>query len=402
MVDYYQILGVPESANQEQIKRAFKRLALRYHPDRNPDNPAAEERFKEINLAYQTLSDYSAKASYDARRRYGYEASTSHTPRRPPPYTTTRRPDPYGRPFQPKQTSGRYYDLGWNYVKHQAMAFGFVLIVAIGYLTIKGIIDYQRQAAYEELIAERTAYLDTAKMEFRSGNYEASFDLIKMINKTYPPAADIYDYKNKSLRSLTKIADDSLNSENYLWAARNYDIVRENSNGLNIDLYHKIALCYKGMGQYEKAAQVLDYILIRDFENLELNLEIASIYRDVLNQPAKAREYYERAKKKIKEQLKATYGDAYEIVMDPSYSPPLYHRVFFNAALNSAKLEDHDETIKNANWTVFFRPDLPEGYFIRANSYHAMGRLKKACDNWQRAVELGHLPSEEAQSDHCR
>ncbi|MCC6048845.1 MAG: DnaJ domain-containing protein, partial [Thermodesulfobacterium sp.] len=51
--DYYAILGVPRNATQEEIKRAYRRLALKYHPDRNPGNKEAEEKFKEISEAYQ-------------------------------------------------------------------------------------------------------------------------------------------------------------------------------------------------------------------------------------------------------------------------------------------------------------------------------------------------------------
>ncbi len=65
MKDYYKILGVPRNATQEEIKRAFRRLALKYHPDRNPNNREAEEKFKEINEAYACLSDPQKRAQYD-------------------------------------------------------------------------------------------------------------------------------------------------------------------------------------------------------------------------------------------------------------------------------------------------------------------------------------------------
>jgi molecular chaperone DnaJ len=69
--DYYQTLGVPETATTDEIKKAFRRLAKQYHPDRNPNKPEAAERFKEINEAHDVLSDPEKRKKYDQLRRYG-------------------------------------------------------------------------------------------------------------------------------------------------------------------------------------------------------------------------------------------------------------------------------------------------------------------------------------------
>jgi len=63
--DYYKILGVDRKANEDEIKRAYRKLALKYHPDHNPDNKQAEEKFKEINEAYQVLSEPQKRTRYD-------------------------------------------------------------------------------------------------------------------------------------------------------------------------------------------------------------------------------------------------------------------------------------------------------------------------------------------------
>jgi curved DNA-binding protein len=63
--DYYNVLGVEKSASEKDIKRAFRNLARQYHPDKNPDNKAAEEKFKEINEAYEVLGSPENRAKYD-------------------------------------------------------------------------------------------------------------------------------------------------------------------------------------------------------------------------------------------------------------------------------------------------------------------------------------------------
>jgi len=63
--DYYDILGVGKNARDEEIKRAYRKMAMKYHPDRNPNKKEAEERFKEINEAYAVLSDKDKRKQYD-------------------------------------------------------------------------------------------------------------------------------------------------------------------------------------------------------------------------------------------------------------------------------------------------------------------------------------------------
>ncbi len=67
--DYYEVLGIQKGASEDEIKKAFRKMAMKYHPDRNPDDKEAEEKFKEVNEAYEVLSDPDKKSKYD---RFGF------------------------------------------------------------------------------------------------------------------------------------------------------------------------------------------------------------------------------------------------------------------------------------------------------------------------------------------
>lgn len=69
--DYYEVLGVPKSATQDEMKKAYRKLAVQFHPDKNPGDHTAEEKFKELGEAYDVLSDEQKRAAYD---RYGHAA----------------------------------------------------------------------------------------------------------------------------------------------------------------------------------------------------------------------------------------------------------------------------------------------------------------------------------------
>jgi len=73
--DYYEVLGVNKDASSEDIKKSYRKLAMKYHPDRNPDNPKAEEQFKEAKEAYEMLSDDQKRAAYDQYGHAGVDPS---------------------------------------------------------------------------------------------------------------------------------------------------------------------------------------------------------------------------------------------------------------------------------------------------------------------------------------
>ena len=73
--DYYEVLGVNRDASEDELKKAYRKLAMKWHPDRNPDNPKAEEHFKEAKEAYEILTDAQKRAAYDQFGHAGVDPS---------------------------------------------------------------------------------------------------------------------------------------------------------------------------------------------------------------------------------------------------------------------------------------------------------------------------------------
>ena len=68
--DFYEVLGVPKNADEGALRKAYRQMAMKYHPDRNPDDRSAEEKFKEASEAYEVLSDADKRGRYD---RFGHQ-----------------------------------------------------------------------------------------------------------------------------------------------------------------------------------------------------------------------------------------------------------------------------------------------------------------------------------------
>lgn len=76
--DFYSVLGIDKSADEKEIKKAYRRLANKYHPDKNPDDPAAEEKFKEATMAYEVLSDAQKRSAYDRMGHTTFEQAMNN------------------------------------------------------------------------------------------------------------------------------------------------------------------------------------------------------------------------------------------------------------------------------------------------------------------------------------
>jgi hypothetical protein len=130
MKDYYQILGVSRHASAADIKFAYRRLAKRYHPDLNPGNANAEERFKEISLAYDTLSDENSRKKYDFKLVYGSSTFLS------PEQGATKEKENARKEWAKRQAFVRYREKKQHHEKQYRKRVIYVGICILALITI--------------------------------------------------------------------------------------------------------------------------------------------------------------------------------------------------------------------------------------------------------------------------
>lgn len=221
MVDYYQILGVNRQASSQEIKSSFKKLALQYHPDRNPDNPSAEDKFKQINEAYQVLSDVNSKLIYDLKLNgqyisplpvypeYQSDTTYTHTYRR-----SYSRPA-YATPKYTKAQLAKVYSIGVlffvvlfifsfflnNYMngKNAKIHYDNAIQYAQENRVYLAIYELNQALYYDETYA--MAYQKRGELQLvASQNYRVAYqDFNQAIQNAQPPTPELYFFRGLCL-----------------------------------------------------------------------------------------------------------------------------------------------------------------------------------------------------------
>jgi len=383
--NYYEILGIPEESGQREIKAAFKRLAMRYHPDKHAGDRDMEERFKEVNMAYQVLSDPVKKANYDYRLKYSiptYEAP-------PPPVYTPPRP-----PFTRTQFKREFTqeDLRKN-ARATLWAFGLSLALATVIMGAMKGYEVFEQIKVEALIGERRLVFDEAKRKAESGQISESLEILSTFIHFYKTEEYIREYRDGLMKKVLHEGDVYFQEGNYAEALESYMTVEPFLGYHTFDFNHRLARCYQETGSYKEALDMYSLIVESGLQKRQILFSMGEIYRDNLKDYEESLHYFQLAGNEAIDNYINTFGEAYIILIHSGNVAPEDLDIFLAEARAYLLAGNTEQALHETKWLADVWPKRPEIYLLRAECYRAVGSEDTACQYIDLAARLAPLPA---------
>lgn len=392
MQDFYEALGVNRDASQSQIKVAFKKMAMRYHPDRNPGNKQAEETFKLLNEAYHTLSDPVKRSRYDSRFHIITEELNEV-------YWQEMKRKRYQ---QWKQSQEKRYRLDKNYFKIQGLAFlVFLLISGFCFAIINTAHFYVRQQQMEKWRAN-SLQLKHVNGLFGEGKFHDAFTIIRTMEERDPLDFRFGFVRDSLVAALRKKADEEFREKDFRSAVTHYLVLKNYENPVRYETLENMSMCQYYLGNYKESLEALKHLHNQQPGNLGLVYKIGVINLEKLDNPYEALQYFTMGKKLFKDNLSRVYGNAFQIVMNPQDAPDIYYSIFKARALTNMKLGNFEEAVTDCNWAVFLRPQDGEGYYLRAVANINMKDRRALCEDIGKAKQLGSEQAVALGKRYCR
>lgn len=379
MTNYYHVLGIHENASASEIKAAFKRLAVQYHPDKHPDKPKMEEKFKEINLAHQVLSDPYEKDRFDLKLKY--ERASQHAPRTPysyeHPYTSrSTRPNPHYTPE---------IDYRKNAIA-TAYAFGITFLIALLVMMAVWAKQSYDDHKLEKLLADRrSTYMDALKY-FESGDYKNAFETMASLDFFRTEERDMKDFKSSMLDKMIEKGDGYFSNNDFREAISIYELVREFAPEKSLyDLRKKLSSSYRAVDQPNKSINLLKGLLSDGYDIVSTLVTIAMVYKEDMENYQEALEQLIIAHRLVIKRYKLYYGEGYSLVINEKHLPASHFYLYTEMADTYLRLNDPEMAIKASEWNQYVWPDSAISYITSANAYLAIHKKQRACEAFKEA-----------------
>jgi len=374
--NHYQILGISENASSEEIKVAFKKKAILYHPDKNAGDEQKEELFKEVNTAYQTLSNAYNKSTYDLSLKYGAFPPTSPTYRRSsyqyqrPPYGHSR----HAKKFDSKENI-------------KATFYAFLFAFVMGLIVYSGIwiLEYNRAEEKVEFLAARRMIFDSAKEANLSGDIKSSLKILSNFQYFDQEEADIREYKEKLLLTTLIRGNRFLKNKNYQGALGIFDILEDYPVSSSLNFKLKKAKAYKGIGDFQNTIIIYEELHESGYRTTSFYYEIGKTYEDGAKNYKQALFFYQTAARYAASEYESTLGKAYPIMITANHIPELHYRIYMDLANAYYETNDYIQGINSLRWTKEIWPDSALNYYISAKCHQKLNEITLACADFNMA-----------------
>ncbi|MEQ9007727.1 MAG: tetratricopeptide repeat protein, partial [Ekhidna sp.] len=353
--------------------------------------PEMEEKFKEIKVAHQDLSDEYEKARFDLKLKYRqFSQSDTRTYTYQPPRT-----DHWKNRNRARYSSGRI-DYRQNAIA-TAYAFGITFLIALMVMTGVWMKQSYDDHQLEKMLAERRSTYMDAREYFEAGDYKTAFDIMTSLNLFRTEERDMKIFKSTMLDKIVENGNRAFQKGDYHKAISLYELVQEFAPHLPFyELRQKLADAYKRTGQPDKAIEILKNFLVGEYEIIASLVKIAEIQRDELNNPEEALDHLLIAHRLAIKRYKTFYGEGYALVINEKYVPKSHFYLYTNLADMYLRLDDYEMAIKAADWNKYVWPDSAISYITTAHAYLAMGERRQACIEFSGARDRnwnGETPS---------
>jgi tetratricopeptide (TPR) repeat protein len=390
MTDYYGILGVRPSAGEAEIKSAFKRLAKTHHPDRNPQNPKAEESFKAINEAYQILSDPGKRLAYDY-------LLTRHLYAPPPPPPSTRG---WPKSAHPHMEDTSYLPIDPSYVKGIVGALAFVFLISV----IVGLF-FNRYKGEELLQAEK----DRIKIELKMNEARKHFErnhlelaLITLINLQieFPHHEAIARERSTMLEDLRKRAIHNMETENFRVAIGYLRLVVKHTREADLEAWELMGDCFREINQKNEAEKAYDYVARRDMVNPLIHKKLGSLYME-MDQPDLALSYYQKGIKAHLGILLAKNAPG-TLALDKEDTSPILLEMYAEGGGIAQNLGKWTEGKEFYDWLCQLDPQNARWKIELGICYLKLGESQVACNLWASVTPAKHVTAMDLIKKHCQ